>query len=118
METEAKSIKRRVTRVGPKHRLWITLDLDTFESLQARGEKLGYSISALANRVINRGVAAGLIDDPTPTLNEQYHQLSAELHREQNEHIEILHHLEARIALIKELIDVTNSNGKEEEHDD
>ena len=77
----AKSIKRRVRRIGAKHRLWITLEQDTFETLQARGEKLGYSISALAQRVINRGVAAGLIDDASPTTTEEYYLLSDDLYR-------------------------------------
>ena len=47
--------------------------------MQARGEKLGYSISALANRVILRGVAAGLIDDASPTTHELDAQLVSEL---------------------------------------
>ena len=80
-----KSTKRRVTRIGPKHRLWITIEQDTFETLQARGEKLGYSISALANRAINRGVAAGLIDDATPTKTEEYYLLSDDLYRTMKE---------------------------------
>ena len=74
----ATSIKRRVTRVGPKHRLWITLEQDTFEALQASGEKEGFSISALAQRVIIRGVAAGLINDLSPTSTEEYYRLTEE----------------------------------------
>ena len=81
----ATSIKRRVRRIGAKHRLWITLEQDTFEALQARGEKLGYSISALAQRVINRGVAAGLIDDASPTTTEEYYLLSDDLYRTMKE---------------------------------
>ena len=71
----ATSTKRRVTRVGPKHRLYITIEQGTFEALQGRGEKLGFSISVLAQRVIIRGVAAGLIDDdtaPYQALLQQY----------------------------------------------
>ena len=97
----AKSVKRRVTRVGPKHRMWITLEEGTFETLRASGEKLGYSISALVQRTIGRGVRAGLIDEETP--NEKYCQLTEErcrlhedLHRVQSEHIESL---EDRLAL-------------------
>ena len=86
----AKSKKRRVTRVGPKFRMWITLEEPTIAALRARGEKLGFSISALVQRVINRGVAAGLIDDASPTLDEQYYHLTEELCRTQKEHIEIL----------------------------
>ena len=72
----AKSKKRRVTRVGPKHRMWITIEKDTFVELQASGEKLGYSISALAQRVIVRGVRAGLIVDDNP--NDKYYELTEE----------------------------------------
>ena len=63
----AKSKKRRVTRVGAKHRLYITIEQDTFEALQDSGEREGFSISALAQRVIIRAVANGLIDDTSPT---------------------------------------------------
>ena len=97
----AKSKKRRVTRVGPKHRMWITIEKDTFVELQASGEKLGYSISALVQRVVVRGIAAGLIDDPSPTLNEQYYQLTEELCRSQKDHIEIL---QDRIDLKEQMI--------------
>ena len=93
----AKSKKRRVTRVGAKHRLYITIEQDTFEALQGSGEREGFSVSALASRVIIRGVAAGLIDDPDPTPNEKYHQLTEErcrlqekLCRSYKEQIEIL----------------------------
>ena len=86
----AKSKKRRVTRVGPKHRLWITIEQDTFEALQASGEKLGYSISALAQRVIIRGVAAGLIEDASPTPIEVCYQLSDDLYGTMKELTKIL----------------------------
>ena len=66
----ATSTKRRVTRIGPKHRLYITLEKDTFKALQDSGEREGFSISALASRVIIRGVHAGLIDDTSPTPTE------------------------------------------------
>ena len=107
----AKSKKRRVTRVGPKHRLWITLEQDTFVALQARGEKLGFSISALVQRVVIRGVAAGLIDDPSPSLNEQYYQLTEELGRLQEDHIKIL---EDRVDLKEQMI-VQMQQGLEEQ---
>ena len=61
----ATSTKRRVTKVGLKHRMYITIEQRTFEALQGSGEREGFSISALASRVIIRGVAAGLIDDDT-----------------------------------------------------
>ena len=86
----ATSTKRRVTRVGAKHRLYITIEQDTFKALQGSGEREGYSISALASRVIIRGVACGLIDDPDPTLNEQYYLLTEKLHRSLKEQIGIL----------------------------
>ena len=71
----ATSTKRRVTKIGPKHRLSITIEQTTLEALQGSGEREGFSISALASRVIIRGVAAGLIDDdttPYQALLQQY----------------------------------------------
>ena len=71
----ATSTKRRVTKIGPKRRLSITIEQTTLEALQGSGEREGFSISALASRVIIRGVAAGLIDDdttPYQALLQQY----------------------------------------------
>ena len=110
----AKSIKRRGKRVGPKHRIYITLALPTVEALRAEGEKLGYSISALAQRVIDRGVAAGLLYGDTPstqgavvvstTLMEEYIQLSETLRRLDKERIEGLHeHLKINDQMISHL---------------
>ena len=80
-------------------------------ALQARGEKLGFSISALVQRVVIRGVAAGLIDDPSPSLNEQYYQLTEELGRLQEDHIKIL---EDRVDLKEQMI-VQMQQGLEEQ---
>ena len=78
----ATSKKRRVTRLGAKHRLYITIEQDTFEALQDSGEREGFSISALAQRVIIRGVAAGLIDDTSPNW-----QASVDLAEEKNDEL-------------------------------
>ena len=115
------TIKRRGKRVGPKHRIYITLALPTVEALRAQGEKLGYSVSALAQQVIDRGVAAGLLyaDTPSPkgaavvsaTQDEHYRQLQAEQVRllerivqQKDEQIEILHdRLDLNVQMISHL---------------
>ena len=95
-----KSKKRRVTQKGPKKRMWITLEQDTFETLQASGEKLGYSLSALVHRVIDRGVRAGLTEKETPsphgadvvslTQFENREQIDAEVNRLHEKHTTLL----------------------------
>ena len=105
------TIKRRGKRVGPKHRMWITLALPTVEALRTQSEKIGYSVSALAQQVIDRGVAAGLLyaDTPSPqgedvvrvTQAEHYYQLSEELVRLQEDHIKIL---QDRVDLKEQMI--------------
>ena len=88
---ETPSVKRRGKRGGPKkHRTWITIEEPTIAALRAQGEKLGYSVSALAQLVLDRGVRAGLIDDDTPSPH------GAEMVRvTQDEHRE---HLKAQIS--------------------
>ena len=107
------TIKRRGKRVGPKHRIYITLALPTFEALRAEGEKLGYSVSALAQRVIDRGVAAGLLygDTPSPkgenvvrvTKAERFDQLNKELDRLHDEHTKLL---KGRIEILHDCLDL------------
>ena len=63
----ATSIKKRVKRAGPTHRVYVTLTLPTVEALRAEGAKRGYSISALVQQVIERGMAAGLLYAETPS---------------------------------------------------
>ena len=98
----ATSTKRRMTRIGAKHRQWITIEKGTFEMLLASGERLGYSVSALANRVIIRGVAAGLIDDPIPTQAEHREKLYEELCRLHERHTKVLL---AKIDLKDQMLD-------------
>ena len=108
------TIKRRGKRVGPKQRIYITLALPTIEALRAQGEKLGYSVSALAEQVIDRGVAAGLLDADTPSpqgavvvrgaLLEQYYQLVEELQRSHEKRIEgLTEHLAIKDRLIAQM---------------
>ena len=95
------TIKRRGKRVGPKQRIYVTLALPTIEALRAQGEKLGYSVSALAEQVIDRGVAAGLLyaENPSPhgaavvsaTLAGQYTRLAEQLFRSYKVQLKILH---------------------------
>ena len=114
-----KSVKRRGKRVGPKHRMWITMAQPSIEALRAQSEKLGYSVSALAQLVIDRGVVAGLLyaDTPSPqgaavvsvTLMEKYVQLSEKLRRSDAERIEgLIEHLdlkEQRIAQMQRVLE-------------
>ena len=106
-----KSIKRRGKRGGPTHKLWITMKKTSFEMLEAQGEKLGYSISFLAQQVIDRGLAAGLLyaDTPSPqgedvvrvTQAERHDQLTKELDRLHEEHTKLL---KGRIDLLEEWV--------------
>ena len=66
-------VKRRGPRVGPTHRVYVTLAQPTFEALRAQSAMVGYSVSALAQKVIDRGVAAGLLDagHPKPTRSRR-----------------------------------------------
>ena len=61
------SVKQRGPRVGPTHRVYVTLALPTVEALRAEGEKRGYSLSALAQQMIDRAMAAGLLYAETPS---------------------------------------------------
>lgn len=115
------SVKRRGPRVGPKHRIYITLALPTVEALRAQSEKIGYSVSALAEQVIDRGVAAGLLYADVPsqkgadvvrvTKDGHYRQLQAEQVRllerivqQKEEQIEILHdRLDLNVQMISHL---------------
>ena len=109
-----KSIKRRGKRGGPTHKLWITMKKPSFEMLEAQSEKLGYSISFLAQQVIDRGLAAGLgvADTPSPngadvvrvTQMEHYFQLVEELQRVHKERIEgLIEHLDLKDQLIAQM---------------
>ena len=106
-----KSIKRRGKRGGPTHKLWITMKKPSFEMLEAQSEKLGYSISFLAQQIIDRGLAAGLgvADTPSPqgedvvrvTQAERHDQLTKELDRLHEEHTKLL---KGRIDLLEEWV--------------
>ena len=61
------TIKRRGKRqVGPIHRISVRFPKTLYEALSDASEHLGYSISEIARRVIDRGVGAGLIYSTTP----------------------------------------------------
>ena len=104
------TIKRRGKRVGPKHRMWITLALPTVEALRTQSEKLGYSVSALAQQVIDRGVAAGLLDADVPspkgadvvrvTKAEHFYKEMCRLHEKTHEIVDF------RIQLLKDRLDL------------
>ena len=86
------SVKRRGPRVGPTHRVYVTLTLSIVEALRTEGEKRGYSVSALAQLLIERAMGAGLLYAETPSSKEKdlaklYQkerlvQLHEELHQE------------------------------------
>ena len=118
---ETPSVKRRGKRGGPKkHRTWITIEEPTIAALRAQGETLGYSVSALAQLVLDRGVACGLINKDTPsahgadvvrvTQDEHREHLNAEISRLHEKHVEILQDRldlkEQRIAQLQQVLDM------------
>ena len=91
-------IKRRGDRPGPTHRITMSFTQSTYEALRDQSAKSGYSIAGVARRVIDRGVAAGLLDANDPNVQgavvvrgallEQYYQLVDDLQRSHEKRIE------------------------------
>ena len=107
-------IKRRGDRPGPTHRITMSFTQSTYEALRDQSTKSGYSIAGVARQVIDRGVAAGLLDADTPSpqgavvvrgaLLEQYYQLLKELQRSHEKRIEgLTEHLAIKDRLIAQM---------------
>ena len=107
-------IKRRGDRPGTTRRITMSFTQSTYEALRDQSAKSGYSIAGVARRVIDRGVAAGLLDADTPSpqgavvvrgaLLEQYYQLVAELQRSHEKRIEgLTEHLAIKDRLIAQM---------------
>ena len=107
-------IKRRGDRPGTTRRITMSFTQSTYEALRDQSAKSGYSIAGVARRVIDRGVAAGLLDADTPSpqgavvvrgaLLEQYYQLIAELQRSHEKRIEgLTEHLAIKDRLIAQM---------------
>ena len=104
-------IKKSGDRQGT-HRITMSLSISTYEALRDQSAKEdGYSIAGVARRVIDRGVAAGLLDADTPTrtqgalvvhaaLREQYYQL---VDKQQQAHDKQIEGLQERLD-IKDLL--------------
>lgn len=108
-------IKRRGDRPGPTHRLMLSFSQSTYEALRDQSAKEdGYSIAGVARRVIDRGLAAGLLDANDPNaqgavvvrgaLLEQYYQLVDDLQRSHEKRIEgLTEHLAIKDRLIAQM---------------
>ena len=104
-------IERRGDRQGT-HRITISFSQDTYEALRDQSAKEdGYSIGGVARRVIDRGVAAGLLNAETPNLQgtvvvhdsllEDFYHLVEKLKRADDKRLE---GLTERLAINEQLI--------------
>ena len=109
-----KTVKRRGKREGPTHRLGVTMSQASYDMLQAKSEKNGLTIAALVRQVVDRSVAAGLLDADTPSpqgsvvvrgaLLEQYYQLVEKLQRSHEKEIEgLTEHLAIKDQLLAQM---------------
>ena len=110
-----KTVKRRGKREGPTHRLGVTMSQASYDMLQAKSEKNGLTIAALVRQVIDRSVAAGLLDADTPSspqgavvvrgaLLEQYYQLVEKLQRSHEKETEgLTEHLAIKDQLLAQM---------------
>ena len=113
-------IEKSRHRPGPIHRISMSFSHGTYQALHAQSKRLGYSIAGVARQVVDRAMAAGLLDKDIPsphgadvvrvTQDEHREHLNAEISRLHEKHIDILQDRldlkEQRIAQLQQVLDM------------